>query len=391
MKKTIKVLQIFGSLNVGGAESRMMDVYRNIDTSKVSFDFLTMQEGKQYHECEILSLGGRIFKILPPRESGVLQNFVNIYNVIKQNGPFDAVHAHTAHHCGIALMAAMFAGVPVRIAHARTTGTKHTGLLSSFFIYLGQILITLAATHCLAISQKAADYLFLPIIVFKKYVLIIPNAIDIKTYLVNHVDSVDRLKKEFHIKPGIKVIGHVGRFESMKNQAFLVNVFIEMLKTNPDALLVFIGDGTLKNQIIKLVQTHNIQDKVLFLGIRRDVAIWMKVFDVVVMPSKFEGFCGVALEAQAAGTPCVLSDSIPVDVDMGLDIVRFLSLRQSIELWVKTILAQLTLATVDASDIYKQFSDRNFLLENSIEKICEIYGVGRCYRHENIRHYYNYL
>ena len=155
----MKVLQVFSSLNMGGAESRMMDVYRHLDTSKIQFDFVTLSDEKQFYEDEIESLGGSIHKLRSPREVGVYQHIKELRECIRNNA-YSAVHAHTSYHCGIVMLASWLEHVPVRIAHARTTGSKSISKAKRLSIVLGRCLIRLFSTYRLAISKKAGEFVF---------------------------------------------------------------------------------------------------------------------------------------------------------------------------------------------------------------------------------------
>ncbi len=373
MAQPIRVLQIFGSLNVGGAESRVMDIYRYIDRDRVQFDFLSMQTDKQYFEGEISSFGGKIIKVPPPRESGILGNFKSIINAIKLNGPYDVVHAHTSHHCGVVMLAAKLAGVPIRISHARTTSSRHLGLKTKIMLKIGRTLINLFATKKLAISKDAALYLYGERCVNKGETIIVQNAIDTSKYFTKNTEASNELRRIYSLENNGPIIGHVGRFDSMKNHTFLIDIMTEFVKRNPDSLLIFIGDGPKRKEIEEKAERRNLKNNVLFLGIRNDVNIWMKIFDIVVMPSLFEGLCGVAIEAQAAGTPSVLSKGIPREVDLGTGLIKFVSLDEDLNKWLDTIDEQLKLKAPDLTFIEKCFHEREYTLNSEIEKLSLIY------------------
>jgi glycosyltransferase EpsF len=373
MTEPIRVLQIFGSLNIGGAESRMMDVFRHINTNQVQFDFLTMETDKQYFDEEISRLGGRIFKIVSPRESSIYSNLTNIINIMKENGPYDAVHSHTSHHSGLVMLAAKLAGIPIRVTHARTTGTKQLGLLTKAMIVLGRLFIKMFATHRLAISNESAIYLYGKTYVDKGKTTVLPNAIDTSKYFMELPEAVDRLKSKYSLESRGPILGNVGRFESMKNQSFLVKVMSEFIKIKPNSLLILIGDGPKKKEIEKMVEKYKLKDNIIFLGIRNDVNIWMKLFDLVIIPSLYEGLSGVAIEAQAAGTPCILSKGVPREVDLGLGITKFVSLDESMDTWLEEISKNLYMKVHDISFIERRFTESGYTLSEEIGKLLSIY------------------
>lgn len=370
----IRVLQIFGSLNMGGAETRMMDVYRGLDREKYAFDFLTMDLSEQYYESEIRSFGGQIFKIPPPRVNP-LANLREIEKILRENGPYDAVHAHTSFHCGFAVFAAARVGVPVRIAHSRTTGSKQGGIKQKIMLAVGRALIARYATHRLAISEAAARYLFGKHALQKQNVRVLPNAIDTAPYFSPQDCSVADLYESFGLCRTDFIIGHVGRFAPMKNQAFLLDLYRAVLEKKPNARLVFIGDGDMRAEIEAKAAQYGLADHVVFTGVRNDVYRWLHLFQVVVMPSLYEGLCGVAIEAQAAGTPCVLSDAIPQgETDLQLGLTRYLPLTAPQSDWVDAVLASEHLPKVPLETIERVFDERGYTAQSARQAMCAIYS-----------------
>lgn len=366
-KNTIKVLQVFGSLNMGGAESRMMDIFRRIDISKCQFDFVSLSEGNQYFEVEIKSLGGHIYKVPSPRKCGILRHIYYLRRCIRL-GKYQAVHAHTSYHCGIVMFAAWLEGVPVRIAHARTTGSKQLGKSKKVIMKIGQILIERFATHKYAISKEAGEFLF-----SNHDFTVIPNAIELIKYQNIDKIKVRKLKKELNIPEDYYVIGQIGRFEAMKNHEFTIRWFSDFIKTHNSAMLVFVGDGSLREKIERLSEKFLIRDKVVFTGIRADVNELIHTFDVLFFPSLFEGLGGVAIEAQAAGIPCVVSDRIPLETDLGLGLVKRCSLEGSLGDWTRMVEDCLNIQAPTAKEIWDKFNKAGYNIECVAKKYLSAY------------------
>lgn len=361
----IRVLQVFGSLNMGGAESRMMDVYREIDRSKYVFDFLTMQTGTQFFEAEINDLGGKVYKIAPPRESGALKNLKEMTDIMKRGG-YSAVHAHTSFHCGPAMLAAKRAGVPVRISHSRTTGSKQNGALAKLRLKIGRALIKKYSTCRLAISTEAGKYLFA-----NAAFQLLPNAIDLSRYADVSEADIQSRRTEASLQQDDFVLGLVGRFDRMKNQSFALQILSELLKSEPNAKLIFVGDGPLRESVEAQAKALNLTEHVRFLGVRNDVPVWMHVFDVLLVPSLFEGLGGVILEAQAAGTPVVKSDCFTNESDLSLGLVSPCSL-QSIPQWIEAI--KRNYPSNNKDKIHARFEERNYTLSSEITTLCRCYS-----------------
>ena len=366
--KTLKVLQVFGSLNMGGAESRMMDIYRNLDRDICDFEFLTMlKDDDQYYEAEIKKFGGNIIKIDSPRKSSIFEHIVSLYKIIKR-GKYNAVHAHTSYHCGIVAMVAFFAGVKVRISHSRTTGSKQKSKLKGLFLTFGRCLVNVFSSHKFAISNDAGKFLF-----GKSKFQVIPNAIDVDKYTNISSEEVNNLKTEFNILDDNFVIGQIGRFDPMKNHDFTIKWFAEFLKVKPNAILVFVGDGPLRQEIEKKCHTLEIKDKIIFTGVRGDVPKLIHIFDVMIFPSIFEGLGGVVLESQAAGVPSVVSNSIPHETDLGLDMVTRCPLEDNFDIWNSAILSSTEKVIPNTIEIVNSFDYNGYSIKSVRNKFISTY------------------
>ena len=365
--RVVRILQVFGSLNVGGAETRTMEIFRNIDRDLFQFDFISMEKGDQFFEDEIRSLNGNIYKIESPRSS-IFKNFRSLCRVMKNNN-YDAVHAHTSYHCGLVLKAAASCNIPIRIAHARTAGSIHRNIVDRVQLYIGRQLISKYATSRIAISEEAAKFLYGQ---SGEGIRIIPNSIDTSLYEI--VQNVEQLYHDFQIKKEDILIGHVGRFQPMKNHKFLIDIFPSILESIPKAKLVLIGEGPLSSNIKAAVKHAGLDEYVLFCGVRDDVYKWMQMFSCVIMPSIYEGLGGVAIEAQAAGRACVLSQGIPQkETDLGLGLCEYLSLSDDKSDWVKAVERAIDKPHPSQYEIKMAFKHSGYLLASGIKAISQIY------------------
>ena len=363
----IRVLQVFASLDMGGAECRMMDVYRSIDREQIQFDFVTLLQGEQFFEQEIESFGGKVIKLQSPREIGI-KNHIQALRKCMREGKYQAVHAHTSYHCGIVMYAAKKEGIPVRITHARTNGSIQNSIKTKVYITFGRGLINHYSTNKLAISEDSGKFVF-----GNKNFEVVPNSIDLSKYQCVNQNDINNLRKELYIKENEVVIGHVGRFDRFKNQRFVIDVFSDYLKDNADAKLILIGDGDLKNELEQYAQQLHISDKIVFTGIRDDIPILMNLFDVLLFPSIIEGLGGVVLEAQAAGTPAVISENVPETVDVGLGLITRCSLETNKSIWVKKIQDSLAISIPEFSKIKKRFDQSGYSLNTSAKRYIDIY------------------
>lgn len=201
----------------------------------------------------------------------------------------------------------------------------------------------------------------------------LPNAINIDNYQKVDATKVSTTAQQLGIDTASFVIGQVGRFESMKNHLFTLQWFSRYLKKNPVTQLVFVGDGTLRPEIEKQARELGVINNVVFTGIRGDVNIVLHAFDLVVVPSIYEGFSGVVLEAQAAGVPCVVSDSIPRETDLGMGLIRRCKLSAGYDAWDDAVDRSRMLEKPSRCEINSAFDQHGFSLSSLAERLLEMY------------------
>ena len=303
----IRVAQVMGKMLGGGVESVVMNYYRHIDHSKVQFDFLVDADSTRVPEEEIKALGGRVFRI-PPYQHPLRyrKELVRLFH--EEHWPI--VHSHINTLSVFPLSAAKKAGVPVRIAHSHSTMGKGEFAKNLMKLAL-RPLSNLYPTERFACSEYAGKWLFGRNADFT----VIPNAIELEKFRFDPVIRQET-RRELGIADGMFLIGHVGRFMPQKNQMFLVNVLAGLLPKRPDAMLAFVGDGPDGTAVQQHVEELGIADHVLFLGQRSDVNRLYQAFDVFCLPSLYEGLGIVAVEAQVADLPCLLSDVVPSEADV---------------------------------------------------------------------------
>lgn len=366
----IRVLNVFGIMNMGGAETMMMNVYRNIDKSKIQFDFLCLSEETGDYEEEIKSLGGRIYKIFPPSKSGYVQHIKDIIEVCKTYGPYQAIHIPTMFHSGIVCLAAYIAKVPIRIVHSHSASEEGRSIKRTVYNFICRRLINIFSTVKIACGEAARDFLFGKSKKSKKQVIILKNGINIETFSDVDKDKVLEMKKQFKIKENEFIIGHVGRFVKVKNHKFFIKLAKAMKEMNLKILLV--GDGELKKSIENKIRENKLEDKFILTGKRNDVNIMMSMIDVFVMPSLYEGFPMVLIEALATGKNCVVSDSISKEVDIDKGSIDFVNLNDDIQIWIDKILKQLK-RKVDIKSRIKVLEEKGFSIDKTVQILTKIY------------------
>ncbi|WP_456277295.1 glycosyltransferase family 1 protein [Bacillus sp. AK128] len=325
----LRVLHVVVNMNRGGAETLIMNLYRNIDRSKVQFDFLTNKEG--VFDSEIRELGGVIHRIPYITDVGHFGYVKALDKFFKNNNQYKIVHSHLDKMSGLVLRVAKKANIPKRIAHSHNTRSEG-GLASRMYKTYAGSFITKSATEFFACSNTAAKWLFNRTDMNHK---ILNNGIESDKFAYNDT-ARNEIREELNIPKSTVVLGHVGRFNHQKNHQFLIEVFAEYKVDEPNAVLVLVGEGVLKNEIEQKVKKYNLIDSVKFLGVREDIHCLLQAFDVFVFPSLHEGLPVTLIEAQASGLPCIISDTITTEVDMGLNLIHFNSLSNK-DHWIQTI------------------------------------------------------
>jgi len=306
-------------MNRGGAETLIMNLYRNIDRSKVQFDFLTCKEG--VFDEEIVKLGGKVHRIPYVTDVGH-RGYIKALDTFFSTHPhYKIVHSHMDKMSGFVLRSAKKARVPVRIAHSHSTSSEGGAIANIYKWYAGAF-IKSCATHFLACSVAAAQWLFAN---RESTTKILKNGIECDEFTFNP-DLREQVRKELKLHGDVFVIGHVGRFAYPKNHTFLIDIFAQLIEYRPNSILLLVGDGPLRLEMEKKVEKLNLTDKVKFLGIRSDINRLLQAFDAFLFPSIYEGLPVTLIEAQGAGLPCIISDTITQDVDLGLNLVEQCSL-----------------------------------------------------------------
>ena len=329
----VRVLMLFTNMNRGGAESMVMSYYRNIDRSKVQFDFLVHRPERGAYEDEIEQLGGRIYRLIPfhPFTFGQYRKLVSRF--FDEHPEYQIIHGHCSELGFFIYKEASRRGVPHIIAHAHNAHALYD--LKWPFRTWYKHRMRKYLTHEFTCGQEAAVWLFGKKLA--KQAVLQRNAIDTQQFRFD-MESRVQIRKEFGIADDTLLIGHVGRFEKQKNHTFLIDIFEKFLALHPQTCLLLVGGtGNLEGSIKSKVKEKGFADKVIFAGTRSDVPQILSAMDVFLFPSFMEGMSLSMLEAQCAGLSCLVSDSIPKEISV-TDLITYYPLESSAEEWAKHLL-----------------------------------------------------
>lgn len=369
-----RILHVVSCLERGGTEAFLMNHDRVIDRIEYQFDFLVLHKKDYPYLEEIQRLGGQVFFCTPPSRKQFLSSIREMVACMKENGPFCAVHSHINIENAWVLAAAKLAGIPVRVSHSHDTkGREGTGL-TGLYRHMQSLLIKLFANRYAACGIAAGEYLYGKRL-FRRKGTVIHNGIDVAQFQEVPDARLQALRKEFALldKTGL-VVGNITRFEDKKNQMFALEVFRKVLDHDPNAVLLLGGpDGGKLEQVTQRISELHLNDHVRLIGERNDISACLKLIDVYLFPSLYEGLPIALLEAQAAGCFCVSSQNVSAEADMGIDQVVFCGIENGPEEWVQVILDRAGRSRPSADQVLAAFREKGYDIRWSAHRLMELY------------------
>lgn len=327
-----KVLQVMGTLFVGGAETMMVNVFREIDRQELSFDFLVNGNRGGYYEDVVRELGGQVL-YLSKKSRHPFRHAREFYRLLRSDS-YVAVHFHTqnAFLTAVQMTVARAAGARRIIVHSHNTQDWRGSALRFFHRWFRGYLYRHADVRA-ACGKEAARWLFGT----EAGVEIVPLPVPCRRFLYSE-ERYHALRKEAGVEAKTVYV-HVGGFREAKNHWFLLEVFQCILKEEPESVLFLVGTGELQEAVRERAARLGIADSVVFCGMVTDVENKLILADVFLFPSKYEGLPTAVLEAQAAGLPCYVSDRVTREVQV-TDLVCPISLERPPAQWAEQILEE---------------------------------------------------
>jgi len=368
MEELIRVLHLPYTLSKkSGIMSFIMNYYRFIDRNKVQFDFLCFEDDNNTYQEEIEKLGGNVYLFPLALKNNPLKLRNEIEKFFRNHGnKYSIVHYHAISIWVIALEIASTIGLKI-ITHCHNTKYSDK-LLGSIRNRLLCSTIKKYTNYYFACSNDAGRFLFGDNNVKNNKVTIINNAIISRKFYYNE-DIRNNIRKKLDLDKNF-VIGHIGRFSKQKNHNFLIEIFREINYIDPSAKLLLVGNGELLPEIKQKVKKFGLNDKIIFLGHRDDIAEIIQAMDVFVLPSKFEGLGIVLIEAQYSNLPCVVSSVVPNEAKISNKFYK-VSLNQEPIEWAKAIL---NYKLEDRRSDYIECLDAGYDIQTEVKKLEEIYS-----------------
>lgn len=361
----IRVLHSVSNMDRAGIETMLMNYYRNIDRTKVQFDFLANKSKKGAYDEEIKKMGGRIFISpgLNPFKWFKYQKMVQ--KLLVDNPEIKVVHSHNGALSLQAQIAAQKSKIKNRIVHVHGTKIDFNLKLPLKLLYKTQL--KRVSNKYWGCGLEAIKYYFGKKVIDDKNYLIVRNAIEEDRFIFNQ-EKRDEIRKKYNIESKF-VIGNVARFMKQKNHTFTLELFKRIHDLNSEAVLMLLGDGELLDSMKEKAKKLGIYESVMFMGNVSNVNEMYQAMDIFILPSLFEGLPVVGIEAQAAGLKCVMSNTITKEVAI-TDNITFIGLKDSIEKWAMAILS---CKNYERKNMKQEIINAGYSIKTESGKLQEIY------------------
>lgn len=366
-QRPIRVLQVIGAMNLGGAESMIMNLYRKIDRTKVQFDFLVQSADRCAFDDEIELLGGHVYRIKRFKGYNGVSFYKEASKFIKEHEEIQIIHGHIGSSAALYLSAAKKEGI-YTIAHSHSADIIRNihDIAYKFFSYPTRYI----ADALFGCSTEAGIARYGKRTVKKANYANFHNAIDLSVFLYDKELRV-KTRKELHIDDEI-VLAAIGRVTPQKNPQFIFRVFSDAIKKYDDVTCLWIGTGDKYDEYVAKVKAAGISDRLIMTGERTDIPRILQAIDGLILPSLWEGLPVVAVEAQTAGAACLLSNTISREAEIS-GLVEWESLNSQPSVWAERIVSlakqNRKIRQSPINDIQKNGYD----IDTTAKWLCEFY------------------
>lgn len=325
----IRVLHMIGTLEIGGSQSFILNIYNNIDRNKLQLDFIVDHPDRMDYEDEVKRLGARVF-IMPMFNGKNTDEIKKAWNKFFEEHPeYKVLHSHVRSYASIYLPIAKKHGLKTIIhSHSTSNGSGLLAVVKSILQYP----LRYQADYFMACSREAGEWLFGKKVCDSNRFQVATNAIDAKKYVFN-----ERTRAEARQELGLTdefVLGCLARVVEPKNPLFVIDVMDELLEIKPTAKLLFIGDGDLLEAVKEKARNVGIDGSIIFTGARTDVDRMLSAMDCYLLPSVWEGLGISLIEAQASGLKCLCSENVP-SAAVVTDLVEVVPLAKGSKCWAE--------------------------------------------------------
>ena len=360
MQEPLRVLQMTASLYNGGSQTMIMNLYKNIDRTRIQFDFIVDHPEYDYYKETIEQLGGKIYT-MPLFNGKNVKEVKKAWDDFFTNHPeYKIFHSHARSYASIYLPIARKHNVKTIIHSHNTSNGKG---ISSIVKSITQFPLRYQSDYYFGCSRDAGRWLFGNRVVESDHFFVLNNAIDAEQFRYSK-ETRNQYRKEFELDEKEAFI-QVGSLSDQKNHKFSIEVFAKLCKEKPDCRLYIVGVGEHGEDIRKQIKDYGLENNVFLLGRRNDVNGLLQMADCYIMPSIYEGLSVAAIEAQASGIHCFLSDVVSKDVCV-TDVCEFLPL--DVDAWVSALKGKF-----ERKDTYQQIVDAGYDIHDTAKWLTGFY------------------
>lgn len=359
----IRVLQVLGGLNRGGAETMIMNLYRAMDKSNVQFDFVIHNANEDSYVKEIEAAGGKVY-VFPQLSLKNLTSYKKHWrDFFVEHPEYKILHSHVRSYAVVFVRIAKRYGVKTIVhSHSTSNGSGLKALVKDVL----QLPIRRESDYLFACSKISGEWLFGKKAVASPKYRMVKNAIDTDKY---RVDPKIRSKYRTDLNiNGKTVYGHIGRLSEPKNHKFLLQIFRVIVDNAPESVLLIIGEGPYRAQIETWIKELKLEQNAIMTGVRSDIPQLLSAMDVFLFPSLWEGLPVTVIEAQAAGLPCLVSDKITSEVAV-TEAITYLPIDNGTECWVKCAMS----FSGKRYDVIEDVKRAGFDINDSAKNMTEFY------------------
>lgn len=368
-----RVLEVIYGLGYGGIRACIQNYVSHINHSEFQVDIYAYGVSDSPFKQQFESLGCNVF--LEPTNDIANKNITGfickLYRYIK-NGNYDVVHAHCNLISAWVLLAAKMAGVKIRISHSHATNHFTSSFKQRCWSYFRRWIISRTATVKLACGDYAGKTMYGE----NDNYMILPNGIDVERFATVNIDKVNKLKNEFGVQADVKVYMNMTRFDYNKNHLFILDIAKYIHQQEPSSIFILGGNYTeIDNSydaVKATVSEYKLDDCVILSGPRMDIVDMYHLSDCWIFPSIKEGLPFGPIELQAASIPCIASDSITREIDLGLGLIEFVSLDKSPHEWAIKAMA-MHKKKIPYDTTLRAFKKHEFDIRANVNKLEKIY------------------
>ena len=356
----IKIAMVTNHFGITGISTVILNYSKVLDHKKYDLTIIVGEPISEENRTVCAQYGIKLI-VLPNRHQESIKHYIQLWKTLKKH-KYDIVHVHgSSSMMAMELTIAFLAGVRIRIAHSHNSYCNNIKLQKVLNPYFRK-----TYTKAVSCGILAGDWLF----GVGQYE-ILPNGLHTEDFKFDFQERA-RIRKELNIENRF-VLGHIGRFNKQKNQSYLLKLFEKVADVRKDAILLLVGDGPDFEETKALVEVHPYRNQIILYGVSKTPQKLYSAMDIFVLPSKYEGFPVVLLEAQISGLPCVVSDKVTKEVDFGSIIWE--SIDKEPQAFADKIFDVSIISDDEREKAYKSFSERilQYDIKTTVKQLENIY------------------